>query len=159
MVLGIQAPSNQVIAKYLDEHLILFLAEEKKFSAITRLVDLLDARGKLVEKEAFHIAILERENLVSTGIGIGVAIPHAKMPGTSKFFIAIGIQKGEGIDWNALDGSVVRLIFMIGGPDNKQTEYLKILSQLTLAIKDEQRRKKILRCSTAKEVMNLFIDC
>ena len=62
-----------------------------------------------------------------TGIGIGVAIPHAKLEGYSDFFIAIGVQKKKGIDWNALDGSDVKLIFMIGGPENKQTEYLKIL--------------------------------
>jgi len=71
--------------------------------------------------------MLEREKIVSTGIGMGVAIPHAKLTSVEDFFIAIGILS-KGVQWNALDGGPVRLIFMIGGPDDKQTAYLQILS-------------------------------
>ena len=74
-------------------------------------------------------------------------------------FIVIGIQSKRGIEWNALDGAPVRLIFMIGGPENKQTEYLKILSHLTMAIKDEERRKKIIKATKAREVIDLFEGC
>lgn len=149
---------GSTIAKYVEERLVLFLDEKEKYTAIERLVDLLDEKGKLADKDSFHSALLEREKLVSTGIGIGVAIPHAKMPGTSHFFIAVGIQRGEGIDWNAIDGSSVRLIFMIGGPDNRQTEYLKLLSQLTLIVKDEQCRKRLLRSTSAREVIDIFSE-
>jgi PTS system nitrogen regulatory IIA component len=147
------------ISKYLDERLIVFLEEHSRDAAIERLVDVLDKTGKLRDKNAFHTAILDREKIVSTGIGIGVAIPHAKLEGYSDFFIAIGIQKKKGIDWNALDGSEVKLIFMIGGPENRQTEYLKILSRLTQAIKDEERRKKILKTNSPGEVIDLFRGC
>ena len=72
---------------------------------------------------------VKREKIVSTGIGMGVAIPHAKLPSFDRFFLAVGLQKvKDGIDWDALDGAPVRLIFMIGGPANQQTDYLKILS-------------------------------
>ena len=110
----------------------------------------------MIDRQAFFQAILEREKIVSTGIGIGVAIPHAKLIGYDDFFIAVGIQKLHGIDWNALDGSLVRIIFMIGGPENQQTRYLKILSHLTLAIKDEQRRKALLRAQSSKEIIQIF---
>ncbi len=76
-------------------------------------MDLLHKEGRLQDKEKFLFSILERERIVSTGIGIGVAIPHAKISGNAGFFVAIGIQKKGGIDWNALDGSLVHLIFMI----------------------------------------------
>ncbi len=147
------------IAGYLDEKAIAFLDEESGEAVIERLVDLLYKQGKLKDKEEFLSSVLERERIVSTGIGIGVAIPHAKIAGNADFFIAVGIQKKKGIDWNSLDGSLVHLIFMIGGPDNKQTEYLKILSGLTQAIKDESRRKRLLKCNTAREVIDLFIGC
>lgn len=147
------------IARYLEKPLIVFLEEETREEAIASLVERLDVEGKLTDRDRFHQAILEREKIVSTGIGIGVAIPHAKMSHCSDFFIAIGIQKNKGIDWDALDGSLVRLIFMIGGPDNKQTEYLKILSHLTQSIKDEHRRKRLLRCSCESEVLDLFMGC
>lgn len=147
------------ISSYLDEHLIVFLDEETRDGAIAQLVEKLDQRGLLPDKKGFHTAILEREKIVSTGIGIGVAIPHAKLSQCSDFFIAVGIQKAKGIDWNALDGSLVRLVFMIGGPENKQTEYLKILSRLTQAIKDEGRRKRLLKCTSVREVLELFTGC
>ena len=151
--------ASKGISKYLDERLVVFLDEESRETVIGRLVDLLHKEGRLQDKEKFLFSILERERIVSTGIGIGVAIPHAKISGNAGFFVAIGIQKKRGIDWKALDGSLVHLIFMIGGPDNKQTEYLKILSNLTQSIKDEQRRKMLLKCNTAKEVIDLFTGC
>ncbi len=147
------------ISNYLDEHLVQFLDVENRSEALSELIALADQAGKLTNKEAFHQAILIRERIVSTGIGIGVAIPHAKLAGYEDFFIVIGIQRGRGIDWDAIDGSPVRLIFMIGGPENKQTEYLKILSHLTMAIKDEERRKKLLKATTEKEVIDLFEGC
>lgn len=144
------------ISNYLDERLVLFLDVASQNEAIDQLIEALDDAGKLLDKEAFHHAILEREKIVSTGIGIGVAIPHAKLTGYPDFFIAIGIQKGRGIEWNALDGSPVKIIFMIGGPDTRQTEYLKILSLLTTVIKDEERRKRLLKATTPGEVLAVF---
>jgi nitrogen PTS system EIIA component len=150
---------RMAISNYLDARLVVFLEEKCRDDVIDKLIKMLDSQGKLPNVQEFHQAILQREKIVSTGIGIGVAIPHARIPGSSDFFIAIGIQKQEGIDWNALDGSRVRFVFMIGGPDNKQTEYLKILSCLTQSMKDEQRRKDLLRCERAEEVLDLFKGC
>ena len=144
-----------LISKYLNPKLVKQLNVESRDEALQALVDLLDNEGKLLNKEAFHQAILERERIVSTGIGMGVAVPHAKLSGYSTFFIAIGIHH-KGIPWDALDGVPVRLVFMIGGPDDKQTEYLQLLSRLTLAIKDEERRKKILQLNNPEDIIALF---
>lgn len=147
------------ISSYLDDRLVLFLDADNRDAALSALVDSLEKAGKLSSKEEFYNAILEREKIVSTGIGIGVAIPHAKLSSCPDFFIAIGIQKKKGLDWKALDGSQVRLIFMIGGPEDKQAEYLKILSHLTIAIKDEERRKRLLKSFTPQDVLDLFEGC
>ena len=147
------------IAHYLDPHLVLFLDVATRDEAIAQLIDQLDRAGQLKDKEAFHHAILEREKIVSTGIGLGVAIPHAKCAGYHDFFLAVGIQKRQGIEWEALDGTLVHIVFLIGGPEDKQTDYLKILSRLTLAIKDEERRKKLLKAMTVQNVIDLFSDC
>lgn len=144
------------IADYLDDRLVAFLDVETRDGAIDILIDLLDERGKLPDKLAFRTAILHREQLVSTGIGMGVAVPHAKLAGLSEFFIAIGIQNKKGIEWNALDKAPVRLIFLIGGPEGRQTEYLQILSLLTSAIKDLDLRREILQLQTGKDVISLF---
>lgn len=147
------------ISNYLDPRLISFLDAKTRDEALSQLVDLLDQAEELKDRELFLKSILEREKIVSTGIGLGVAIPHAKLQGYDDFFIAIGIQRKEGIEWNSLDAAPVRLIFMIGGPENKQTEYLKILSHLTMAIKSEERRKRLLKALTSEEVLDLFHGC
>jgi len=144
-----------IISQYLDPKLITFLDGNSRDEILTKLVKLVKASGKVRDEKAFFDAIINREKIVTTGIGMGVAIPHAKLPSFDDFFIAIAILK-EGIDWKALDNAPVRLIFMIGGPDNKQTDYLQILSGLTTAIKDENRRKNLLRQNDPQEVVRLF---
>jgi len=151
-----QGGESVAISNLLDESLITFLNVEDRNAAIHELVQVLDRAGKLQDATLFQKAILEREKIVSTGIGMGVAIPHAKLDGYSDFFIAVGISSKKGIDWNALDKEPVHLIFMIGGPEQEQTRYLHILSNLTSAIKDSERRKKILKASTPKQVIDLF---
>ncbi len=144
------------LSAYLDPLLILFLEAESRDDALEQMVASLQKAGRLQNVSAFHKAVLNREKIVSTGVGLGVAIPHAKLEGHENFFIVIGIQRGQGLEWSALDGAPVRLIFLIGGPGNKQTEYLKILSRLTVAVKNEERRKKLLKASSVQEIFELF---
>ena len=144
------------ISDYLDEGLIAFLDVDTRDEAIELLIRLVDVEKYLPNQETFRNAIFAREQLVSTGIGMGVAIPHAKLSEFTDFFIAIGIQQKKGIDWNALDKAPVRLIFMIGGPEDRQTEYLQILSLLTSAIRDIDLRKKLLNAQNVSEVFELF---
>lgn len=143
------------IFDYLDERLVFFLDVKTKEEALEKLVGQSIEIAALPDGERFHQAILDREKIVSTGIGMGVAIPHAKLSSYDHFFIAIGILQ-SGIDWNALDGAPVRLLFLIGGPDDKQTEYLKILSNLTHALRDEELRKQLIAATSPLEVIRLF---
>ena len=143
------------IIRYLDPQLITLFDVSNQAEALETLIDLADRAGKIPNKESFLKAVFDREKLVSTGIGMGVALPHAKQPQFQDFFIAIGILK-QGIDWKALDGAPVRIIFLIGGPGNKQTEYLKLLSNLTTAIKNEEKRKKLLQTNSPEAIIKLF---
>lgn len=146
------------ISDYLEEELVFFMEAKNREEALRFLVHQLDQQGKLKNQKMFHQAILEREKIVSTGIGMGVAIPHAKMEGFQNFFITVGIQKNKGIEWDSLDYSPVQFVFMIGGPDNRQTEYIRILSSLTYSIKNELLRKNLLLAKTCKEALQLLKD-
>lgn len=143
------------ISKYLNRDLILFLNAPSRDEALYELVAAAHQAKILPDPQKFYHALINREKVVSTGIGMGVAIPHAKLPSFSGFFIAVGILK-RGVDWKALDGAPVRLIFMIGGPDDKQTEYLQILSGLTAALKEEHRRKIMVMATTPEAILSLF---
>lgn len=143
------------ISDYLDPHLVAFLSVNSRDEALTELIKKVHAAGLLKDERVFYSALVDREKIVSTGIGMGVAIPHAKLAEYDDFFIAIGIL-AKGVDWGSMDGGPVRLIFMIGGPDDKQTEYLQILSNLTMAIKDEEKRKKMLTLNSPEAIIELF---
>lgn len=144
-----------LVQKYLHPNLVAFLTASTRDEALKSLIDTIEKKHAIPESAALYRAIIEREGIVSTGIGMGVAIPHAKLPAYRNFFIAIGILS-KGVDWDALDDAPVRIIFLIGGPDDKQTEYLQILSNLTHAIKDESRRKKMLTLNSEEGIIGLF---
>ena len=112
---------------------------------------------KIKDKESFKNAVLEREELVSTGIGLGVALPHTKSKDIEEFFIVIGINK-EGIDWDAIDRNPVGIVFLIGGPEaeDSQKEYLQIVSNLMLLIKNKERRISLLNSENAQEIADIF---
>lgn len=139
----------------MDSKLVTFLTVESRDDVLKELVHLIYQTGTIKNEREFFDAILNRERIVSTGIGMGVAIPHAKLPGVEEFFIAIAILK-KPLQWQSLDGAPVRIVFMIGGPDDKQTEYLQILSRLTQVIKDEEIRKKLLNSNQISDVIELF---
>jgi len=143
------------ISNYLTPDLVTFLENDTQEGVLKSLVNLLHEKGKLLDRDAFLQAIIEREKIISTGIGMGVAIPHAKLSNYDDFFIAIAILK-QGVDWKALDDILVRIVFMIGGPDDKQTEYLQILSGITGAIKEESIRKKLLSTKSPKVICDQF---
>jgi PTS system nitrogen regulatory IIA component len=145
------------IFSYLNEHLVFFLDLSTKEETLDTLIKKTVEFKGLPCGDNFHKAILDREKIVSTGIGMSVAIPHAKLPSLHEFFIVIGVMK-KGIDWNALDNAPVRLVFLIGGPDDRQTEYLKILSALTVGLRNEELRKQLLSAGSAKELLKLLED-
>jgi len=143
------------ISRYMDSKLVMFLNTPTRDETLQQLVHRIYEAGKLENEETFYQAIIDREKIVSTGIGMGVAIPHAKLPSYDQFFIALGVLH-KAVDWHALDGAPVRLVFMIGGPDDKQTEYLQILSSLTQTIKDEEKRKKLLTLQESSAMIEIF---
>lgn len=144
------------ISDYLDSRLISFLDVDTRDDAINGLITLVETEIGLSNKKEFSKAVFYREQLVSTGIGMGVAVPHAKLTSFTDFFIVIGVQQKKGLEWYALDKAPVRLIFLIGGPEDRQTEYLQLLSLLTSAIRDIDLRKHLLNARTKEQILELF---
>jgi PTS system nitrogen regulatory IIA component len=134
---------------------IRFLKTRDRDEALRELVAAAADADKLHDPEAFLKAVREREKLVSTGIGLGVAIPHAKLSDQPDFFICVGVAP-EGIDWGALDGEPCRLVFLIGGPDNRPNDYLQILSSLTVMLREEEIRKNMLKSSSPLDILSSF---
>ncbi len=133
---------------------VCILNAKSREEAITSLVAELDVDHKVVCD-----AIMHRERVISTGIGIGIAIPHAKIAGIDEFNVVIGIVQHEGLDWDAIDHLPVKLIMLICGPDDRHREYLQLLSKLTKKIKQESVRQALFSCKNREEVVKIFEEC
>ncbi len=145
------------ILDYLTESSILFLKETHKDQILTTMARKAAESRYVSNEEAFVEAILEREAIMSTGIGLQVAIPHAKLKGIKEFFVFAAVLEKD-VPWDSLDKKPVRLVFMIGGPADRQSDYLMILSKITLVIKNPERRKALMAAKTPQAVLDAFAD-
>jgi PTS system nitrogen regulatory IIA component len=143
------------IIDYLAKERVLFMEEGDRETVISTMASAAKQSGVVGNAEEFLNAIKRRESIVSTGIGLEVAVPHAKLPSVKAFFIVVAILK-KGVEWDSIDQKPVRIVFMIGGPDGNQADYLKILAKVVLLVKNTQRRQKLLQASSAQEVLSLF---
>jgi len=136
-----------------DPRHILDLDVTTKGDALRRLSDSLAEDSRLLDGEVFHRAILRREQQVSTGVGMGIAIPHVKIPEVTDYVMAIGRVRG-GIDFDALDGKPVYLVFMIGASDRQTREFVKLLAQVTRLLKSAAVRQALMEAA----IPDPFID-
>ena len=133
----------------------LNLVSKDKSSVIDELVDLVNNSRNLNDKNEYKEAILAREELSTTAIGEGVAIPHAKNKSVTKACLAAGISK-EGIDYEAFDDSLSYLLFMIAAPDGANDTHLEVLSRLSTILMDESFRNDLINVSSVDEFLNLI---
>lgn len=126
-----------------------------KAEAIDHLVDLMNSTGNISDKEAYKSAILAREDLSTTGIGEGIAIPHAKVGAVTKATLVAAVSK-EGVDYEALDGAPSHLFFMIAAPDGANNTHLDVLSRLSTILMDAKFRESLINAADANEFLRLI---
>ncbi|WP_114569818.1 PTS fructose transporter subunit IIABC [Exiguobacterium flavidum] len=129
----------------------LDLASTSKAGVIDELVDVLHGAGKLNDRNAYREAILAREAQSTTGLGEGIAIPHAKTAAVKTPSIAFG--RSTGIDYEALDGQPSKLFFMIAAGEKADNAHLETLSKLSVYLMDEDFRKSIYAAETKDSVI------
>ena len=126
-----------------------------KSKCINELIDLMDKTGNLNNKEEYRKAILAREDLSTTGIGDGIAIPHGKTSAVKRASLAAAVCK-QGVDYDSLDGMPAHLIFMIAVPDNNDNLHLEVLARLSTILMDEGFRKSLIDCTDKDEFLKLI---
>lgn len=147
------------ITDYMKEDLVeLQLKGRTKETILDELAGLLTKSSNItVDKESIKKALFEREELGSTGIGKGIAIPHAKTEGAEHLTIAFGISK-EKIEYDAIDEEPVRIFFTFASPLKDNRKYLKVLARISRLIRSENFRNKLLNCKTPLEVINCISE-
>ena len=133
------------------------LAADSKEGAIRELVQTLLDAGRIDEDQYESIvkAILKREELGSTGIGRGVAVPHTKHPSVGRLVGAVGVSQG-GVDFNSLDGEKVNLLFLLISPPDRPGDHLRALENVSRQLRNDQFCKFLKGAQSASDVLQLL---
>ncbi len=147
-----------LLQELIDEDLLNpeLLAEEKN-RVIEELAELFVKNSTVKNKDEFIADIKKREDIESTGIGNGVAIPHARSNSVNKLRVAFG-RSIQGIDFKALDRKPVKLIFMIAAPTEARKEYLQAIAKIARFLKSETLKGALLRATSRKAMMDIIRD-
>ncbi|KQC10897.1 MAG: hypothetical protein APR54_11540 [Candidatus Cloacimonas sp. SDB] len=121
-----------------------------KKSCLQEMVDFIYKKGIISASDSFFKLIYEREEIMSTGIGRNIAIPHARSRLVREFKISVFILKNA-IDFNSLDGELVKIIFLIAVPEDMKQEYMKVLSLLSNFCREAENRDKLINSNSAEE--------
>jgi len=131
------------------------LKQTDKPGVIKELVELLFNAREIKNKDSLISSLLEREALGSTGIGQGIAIPHAKSPTAKKLVVAFGLSR-NGINFDALDGEPVYICFLLVAPPGSAGPHLKALARISRLLKDKSFRSSLKNAKDEKEILEII---
>lgn len=144
------------ITEFLDKRGIkIALETTEKEDVLKELVDVLAEVHDIGDKKGIIKALIERENLGSTGIGQGIAIPHGKTDRVSDLVAVLGISE-KGVNFESLDGELVYIFFLLVAPKDTAGPHLKALAQISRLLRDTYFCDLLKRCKTADEVYELI---
>lgn len=135
------------------EYIKIPLNATERDSAIHELMTLFV--DKISDYEQVYEAVLEREKVMTTGVGNGIAIPHCKHAACKEFLIALGISS-QGINFNAVDNEDVKLIFLLLGPEDSPNTHIKLLSRISRLMNSDEIRTELFECETGMEAHSII---
>jgi mannitol/fructose-specific phosphotransferase system IIA component (Ntr-type) len=142
------------LGDFTHKTLVRFISSKNKFLAVEELARSYTDLSVCADSDDLIRTLKEREEIMSTGIGFGIAIPHAKIPCIKKISFAVGISK-DGIDFDSMDGEPVQLIILVIASDTQHKEYLALLSKIMAMLKKPGVKNKITSAETPEEVISL----
>jgi Kef-type K+ transport system membrane component KefB/mannitol/fructose-specific phosphotransferase system IIA component (Ntr-type) len=135
--------------------IVLELKGETKTEIITEMVDLLAARGKLLDRDLVLADVLEREKTMSTGMEHGIALPHAKTEGTEEITVAVGIKK-QGVNFESMDGDLSRIFILVISPKKYTGPHIQFLAAIGAVLQDEAVRAALVNAQSIEEAASLL---
>ena len=151
--------SHQIrIETLLNPERVCFLKSSTKREALLELAYLLGETPQVEDRDRLIEAIFKREELMSTGIGQGIAIPHVRIPSVRDLCIAAGISRAGIADYQALDDQPVYIVLMLAAGEDQHAYYLKALSSLSARLKDPKVKKEVISAESTEEVYSLLTE-
>lgn len=126
-----------------------------KTEALNQCIDLMAKSGKIADVEKYRKGVFAREEEGTTGIGMGIAIPHCKSDAVTKAGLAAMVVK-DGVDFESLDGTPAKIIFLIAAPNTEDNVHLQVLSKLSVMLMDEQFTNSLINADSVDEFLNII---
>ena len=126
-----------------------------KTEALNQCIDLMAKSGKIADVEKYRKGVFAREEEGTTGIGMGIAIPHCKSDAVTKAGLAAMVVK-DGVDFESLDGTPAKIIFLIAAPNTEDNVHLQVLSKLSVMLMDEQFTNSLINAGSVDEFLNII---
>lgn len=126
-----------------------------KNEVIDELIDILAADGKIIDKEVFKNAVLKREEEFSTGIGMGIAIPHGKSSAVKEASIAFG-KSSKGVDYQSMDDEPAHLFFLIAVPEESNDLHLRALGEISRKLMHTEVRQQLMTANSFEDFIKVF---
>src|SRR5699024_2296648 len=138
-----------------EQHIFPNLKVNDKEEALTTLISSFEDEVEPTILEAIQLSVFEREEIMSTGVGKGLAIPHGKLPGITQSYAAFALLDPP-IDYQSIDSKPVSMIFLLVGPKQSNSLHIKMLSRISRLMNDETFRTSLQQCDTSQGIMKLF---
>ncbi|HPM01074.1 MAG: PTS sugar transporter subunit IIA [Candidatus Cloacimonetes bacterium] len=145
------------ISQYITPERVLDLDIETKEEALEALLKVINHSDLVTDKNILRNAIYAREKLMSTGIGYGIAIPHARHASVKDFVIAVGRCK-NGVPCDSIDDKPVTLFLMIVASDKQDKDYLRLLSRIVNILKNKELLEDISQAENATQLYNVIVN-
>lgn len=143
------------IRSFITPKRITILEQTNKKEALKEICNILSKDFTECDEEHLITSIFKRENLMSTGIGLGIAVPHVRTEKVSQLSLAVGISK-TGIEYGSIDDQAVHIIFLIVSPAQSHQAYIKLLSQVVIMLKDDDFRQMLIDAENIDEIYELL---
>jgi fructose-specific phosphotransferase system IIA component len=138
-----------------NKNVLPHLTADNKDDVINSLIETLsdDVENSVIEN--IRNAVFERENIMSTGVGKGLAIPHGKAKGLSNNYAAFALLD-EPVSYEAIDGKPVKMVFLLVGPETHNSTHIKMLSRISRLMNNAEFRERLQECETPEEIIEAF---
>lgn len=144
------------VEKMFSADRVVDLKGTTKEEVLREMADALAPAPQVTDRDDLLEKILERERALSTGVGVGLALPHVKIPSVRDFVIGIGRHR-EGVDFQSIDGKPAHIVVMIGCHESQSGDYIKVLSKLVRALKEKDFQERVMEAPSPEAVVDCFI--
>ncbi len=147
---------SHLLDEALSPQRIFLTHARSKDELLSHLITQMGQCGEVDDQEALRSAIFMREGLMSTGIGLGIGVPHARISSIRRMVLAIAVNDQPLDDYESIDNQPVQIVFLVAGRPDQQSNYVRLLAVLSHVVKQETNRQALIQAGSSDEVYEVL---